>query len=67
MLCQECVEADEEMFLTSPFEGLLPSRAPSKKLCQDMSCIDSLPSLKRALHGFGREVHRSGIAGQPGY
>ena len=63
MLCQECVEADEEISLTLPFEGLIPSRGPSKKLCQDMSGIENQPSLKRGIHGCECELHRSRIAG----
>lgn len=63
MLCLECVEADEEISLSLPFEGLKPSRGPSKKLCQDMSSIENQPSRMRALHDCKREVHRNGIVG----
>ena len=63
MLCQECVEADEEISLSSPFEGLIPSRGPSKKLCQYMPCSQNPPCPERALYGCRHNMHPSGIAG----
>ena len=63
MLCLECVEADREIVLILPCEGQIPSRGPSKKLCQDMSCLENQPSRKRGLHDCKREAHRNGIAG----